>query len=248
MCASLAYIFSQDIIDTMCFSAGASITSFSIGLISLAIFIYRESYSFAIFYLSVILMQFIEYFAHISLEDNDTKLNELAAKSVFALIVFQPVLWALYNALFFLKDGKGKNKLLAGVGMFLLFSLYFYQSIESRDGFVIETMVPNCKANVCRLDWSFLRTNTILSLLFVLAYIGLFTTTNSLRFPKTGDKSYTLFSMFGTLLALAFVYMIFIDKERTPADLLSGFGSIWCIACALAGPVGVMYPKMVSVY
>ena len=232
----------------MCFSAGSSITAFNIGLISLAIFIYRKSYTFAIFYLSVILMQFIEYFAHISLEDNNAKLNELAAKSVFALIVFQPVLWALYNAFFFLKDGNGKNKLLAGVGVFLLFSLYLYHYIESKNGFTIETMVPNCKANVCRLDWSFMRTNTILSLLFVLAYIGLFTTTNSLRFPKAGDKSYTLFSMFGTLLAFAFVYMIFIDKERTPSDLLSGFASIWCIACALTGPVGVMYPKMVSVY
>ena len=50
----------------MCFNAKVSLSVFSIGVICLGIIISRKMYFVGLFYLSVILMQLLEYFASFS--------------------------------------------------------------------------------------------------------------------------------------------------------------------------------------
>ena len=80
----------------MCFNAPVSLSVFSIGIICLGIIISRKMYFVGVFYLSVIAMQLLEYFAHISLDTNNFELNKQMAVGILALIFLQPVLFSLY--------------------------------------------------------------------------------------------------------------------------------------------------------
>ena len=80
----------------MCFNAKASISVFTIGIICLGVIFVRKMYFVGVFYLSVILMQLLEYFAHISLDNNNLKLNKQMAVGILALIFLQPVIFSLY--------------------------------------------------------------------------------------------------------------------------------------------------------
>ena len=55
----------------MCFNETASLTAFSIGVISTMVLLYMKLYKFSIFYISIFLMQLIEYYSHKSLLTND---------------------------------------------------------------------------------------------------------------------------------------------------------------------------------
>lgn len=224
----------------MCFNATASMGAFLVGLISLGFILQRKMYAFGMFYTSVFAMQLAEYFAHISLDTHDKQLNKWSATSAMIITYIQPVLWALYNATYVVQDQYVSNIIYVAVAMFTLFALFFYNYINERNGMKIGKLLPNCSSSFCRLDWSFFRENTLLSVVWLCFYFFLFLYTNLAI--RTGP--YSVFSVLPVLLGMSIVYMIVVDKIKDIQSMVSGFGSIWCIAAVSVGPIVLAYPSI----
>ena len=107
----------------MCFNASVSISVFALGIICLGIMVSRKLYFFSVFYLFIIIMQLLEYFAHISLMNNDSKLNKLSASFALLLLVLQPVIFSLYAGLI---ENNSKNFLYKSSDLFNLFLIKYF--------------------------------------------------------------------------------------------------------------------------
>ena len=60
----------------MCFNETASITAFAIGTVCLAYTIYKKMYVFSFLYVTIVLMQLVEYYAHLSLNTKNATMNK----------------------------------------------------------------------------------------------------------------------------------------------------------------------------
>jgi len=90
------------------------------------------------------------------------------------------------------------------------------------------------------LDWSFFRENILFSLTWLFFYFFLFLYTN----VAIRVKPYSVFSVLPVLLGMSIVYMIVVDKVNNIQSIVSGFGSIWCIAAVSVGPLVLAYPSI----
>ena len=225
----------------MCFSASASLGAFSIGVVCLALMLARKMYFFGVFYVSIILMQLLEYFGHLSLEQGSMKDNHTVTSLIFLLLFLQPVVFTLYAGWIKYNDKKFLRIIGPVIAAFTLFSLYLYRYIVSHNDMSISYMNKGCDSSICRIDWSFFKSNELLSLLFVGFYFFFFMFTG--RYFNLSSKLSDSFSLLFTLLVLSLLYMIFVDKTSALYDLLSGFGSIWCISAVAIGPYALLVSK-----
>ncbi|MAV56628.1 MAG: hypothetical protein CMI79_03760 [Candidatus Pelagibacter sp.] len=218
----------------MCFNASVSISVFALGIICLGIMVSRKLYFFSVFYLFIIIMQLLEYFAHISLMNNDSKLNKLSASFALLLLVLQPVIFSLYAGLIENNSKKFLYKISPFIAFFITISILLHKSAQSTNTLRISYLNKACNSNVCLLEWSFFRSNYLLSCMFIFMYFLLFIFTgNNLVLSKYFYESFTICVF---LLTLSLVYMTFIDKLPFNKHLIESFGSLWCIMATLLGP------------
>ena len=218
----------------MCFNAPVSISVFTLGLICLGIMVSRKLYFFSVFYLFIIIMQLLEYFAHISLTNNDSKLNKLTASFALLLLFLQPVIFSLYACLIENYRKDFLYKILPIIALFTAVSIKLYKAAKSTNTLRISYLNEACNSNICRLEWSFFKSDYLLSCIFIFMYFSLFILTgNYLELSKYFYKSFNI-GIF--LLTLSLVYMTFIDKLPFNKHLIESFGSIWCIMATLMGP------------
>ena len=223
----------------MCFNSQVSLSVFTIGVICLGVMISRKLYFFSLFYLFVIFMQLLEYFAHVSLDNNDSKLNKQMASAVLLLIFLQPVVFSLYAGMV---KYKNKNYLCMIAPIIVIFTgvtLFLYKNAESTGMLRISHLNKSCNSNICRLEWSFFKPDKILSSLFLLLYFFLFTfTAKYFNLSKQFNNS---FGILLSLLAISLVYMTFVDELPSNKLPFAAFGSIWCILATLIGPYVVFF-------
>lgn len=218
----------------MCFNAPVSLSVFSIGLICLGIIISRKMYFVGVFYLSVIAMQLLEYFAHISLDTNNLELNKQMAVGILALIFLQPVLFSLYAGIIKFKNRSFLYTVTPIIAIFTGITYLLYKFAESSNMLQISHLNKSCNSTICRLEWSFFKSNKILSILFLLGYFFLFTFTS--EYFKLYKQFKNSFGILMFLLALSLVYMTFVDGLPSNKFPFAAFGSIWCILATLIGP------------
>ena len=219
----------------MCFNANVSISVFALGMVCLGILLSRKLYFISVFYFFIIIMQLIEYFAHISLTNNDSKLNKLSASLVFLVLVLQPVIFTLYTGFIEHNSNDFLYKTLPIVALFIALSIKLYKTALSTNTLRISYINHSCSSNICRIEWSFFKSNYILSSICIFLYFLLFTISNN-YFECSKNCVSDSFNVVHFLLALSLVYMTFIDKLPFNKHLIESFGSIWCIMATLVGP------------
>ena len=161
----------------MCFNAKVSLSVFSIGVICLGIIFSRKMYFVGLFYLSVVLMQLLEYFAHLSLDNHNLKLNKQMAVGILVLIFLQPVIFSLYAGIIKFKNMSFLYTITPIIVIFTGITYFLYKFAEASNMLRISYLNKSCNSNICRLEWSFFKSNKILSSLFLLIYFFLFTFT-----------------------------------------------------------------------
>lgn len=225
----------------MCFSAPVSLGVFSVGMLCLLVMIYRKLYFYSVFYAFIIFMQLLEYYGHLALESGDTEKNQVVATFIFLLLFLQPVIFTLYAGFIAFKNKKFIQTILPILGLFAVISGFMYYQMKLNDELYITYLKDNCNPNFCRLDWSFFRSNILLSLLFLVFYFFLFLYSsyyfNLSRFMNSS------FSILFTLLVLSLFYMITVDQVDNLNKIVTGFGSIWCILATLIGPYVLLFVK-----
>ena len=225
----------------MCFNATASISAFSIGLVCMAVIIYRKLYFIGTIYVFIITMQLLEYYGHIALEKNDKEQNKNVSSLILFLLFLQPVVYSLYAGIVKYKDKKFTQFITPIVIMFGIFVSYFYFTLLTKNDMFIGYLNKNCNSSICRLDWSFLKSNIYMSLIFLSFYFFLFIYTN--EYFNISKRLRLSMSLLSTLFTLSLLYMIFVDGTMDVSNIISGFGSIWCISAVLIGPFIVMFLK-----
>ena len=228
----------------MCFSAGASISAFSVGVVSLLVMLQRNMQSAAVVYATIIFMQLAEYFAHTSLLSGNKTQNTWSAVLIFATIFLQPVIWSLYSAHHFVKSSGARCIIYGAVAVFSLFFVYFYRFLQQRDALRVGYLKPACGPGdkICRLDWSFLKESTPLSLVFLFFYFFLFIFANCAA-SGAHPRLRLMFGALPLLLGASLLFMVFADNVRDMPTIVSGFGSIWCISAVLVGPLALLLGK-----
>ena len=221
----------------MCYNAPVSISVFTLGIICLGIILSRKLYFFSIFYFLIIIMQLLEYFAHISLTNNDSKLNKLTASFALLVLVLQPVVFCLYASLIKYKNMDFFYKIFPFIILFIAISIKLYKNALSTNTLHMSYINKGCNSNVCRLEWSFLKSNYFLSCIFIFLYFAIITFTGT--YLGLSKYFYNSFIVLIFLLALSLVYMTFIDKLPFDKHLIESFGSIWCIMATVVGPFAV---------
>ena len=231
----------------MCFNEKASITAFSIGSVCLGYTIYKKMYIFSILYVTIVLMQLLEYYAHLALDTKNAAMNKHTAMAGFILIIIQPIIWALYVCYAHSEDKNIQNMILFMSIMFILFSVFLFNTIEKADAFRYTYLNEKCSSSICRLKWNFLSGSIIGSFVFLAFYIFLFAYAYY-QVLQNKMESMTVFPVTVSLIVLSIIYMILLDKISSGKELLSGFGSIWCFLCVFIGPLMIAFPKMAFNY
>tara|TARA_Y100000992_G_C21086651_1_gene405909 strand:- start:26 stop:703 length:678 start_codon:yes stop_codon:yes gene_type:complete len=225
----------------MCFNSKASISVFTIGIICLGVIFARKMYFVGVFYLSVIFMQLLEYFAHISLDNNNLELNKQMASGILLLVFLQPVIFSLYAGLIKYKNTAYLYTITPIIAIFTGITYLLYKSAESSNLLRISYLNKSCNSNICRLEWSFFKTNKILSSLFLIIYFFLFMFTN--KYFNLSKHFKNSFGILVFLLAVSLVYMTFVDGLPSNKLPFAAFGSIWCILATLVGPYFVFFTR-----
>ena len=225
----------------MCFNTTSSLSAFAIGLVCLIIMIQRKMFFFGMFYFFIIVMQLLEYFGHIALEEENDVENNRVSSLILLLLFIQPVAFALSAGWVKFKDKSFQHLIGPVIAVFSLFFIGFYAYLTHTDTMRISYLAGNCESSVCRLDWSFFKSNIFLSLIFLCFYFFLFMYT--IDYFNLSRKFTESVGFLSTLLALSIAYMIFVDKIHNAYRLLSGFGSIWCIMAVLVGPFVLFVSK-----
>tara|TARA_B100000886_G_scaffold211502_1_gene146486 strand:- start:96 stop:767 length:672 start_codon:yes stop_codon:yes gene_type:complete len=217
----------------MCFNESASLVAFTIGALSTIILFYNKLYNFAIFYISIISMQLVEYFAHKSLSTNNKNMNKMSAYFAYFLLLSQPLLlsYITYDDI----NNQAQNIVMLLCITFLMFGLYsFYQNYKSNK-FSISYLNNACLNKICRLDWKYISLNFYHNIVFGLLYFGI---TGIISFNRRShNNSILLILLF--LLGLTILYMMF-DTNKTNIFRINFFGSLWCFLCVVAGPLVII--------
>ena len=227
----------------MCFNETASITAFTIGSASLAYTIYKKMYAFSFLYVTIVLMQLVEYYAHHALNTQNAILNKYASMAGFVLLIVQPIIWGLYVSYVHTKDNNIQQVTLLAAILFILFGVFLFNLIEKTGNFQFTYLHKKCNTSICRLKWNFMSASIIGSIIFLVFYVFLF------AYPyfqvlQNVMSDVTYFSVTFILLVLGILYMILSDKITNGKEMLSGFGSIWCFLCIFTGPLVIAFPKL----
>lgn len=207
----------------MCFNSIVSLYAFFFGVIISSILWYQKKFNIVYFYCTIFTMQLLEYFGHISLKNNNKKLNQITTKLILLLLFLQPLLY-----LFIYRNYLNNKNILKYILLFyVISSILFYNYLTKNNYLYIEYLDRNCNQSFCRLSWSFFNKNFFYTLLFLLFYFSLFTC--------FVNKTDFILKILILLLGLYFIYIYFIDKIRN-INILSLFGSIWCLMCVIYGP------------
>ena len=221
----------------MCFNETASLVAFSIGVLSTIVLFYMKLYSFSIFYISIFLMQLIEYYAHKSLRTNNMYMNKITAYTAYFLILLQPIIlsYVSYDNI----NSKKQNILILLCLSFLIFGLFsFYQNYKSKK-FKISYFENVCENTICRLNWNYFDINFYHSFIFSLFYFGI------ILFVGYYRKLYynSILTIMTFLLGLTILYMI-TENKKIKLFNAKFFGSLWCFICVVAGPLVIMNKKL----
>ena len=222
----------------MCFNETASLIAFSVGVISTIILIQMKLYKFSIFYISIFLMQLVEYFAHKSLSTNDIAMNKLASYFGYFLILSQPIILSYITYDNINKDFQ--NTLIFLCVSLIAFGLYSFHQNYKSDKFRISYIKNVCENIVCRLKWEYFNINFFNNLIFLLFYFGIMVLIGYNR--KIHNDSILLILTF--LLGLTILYMMF-ETKQINSFKTSIFGSLWCYLCVLAGPLVIMNKNLI---
>ena len=208
--------------------------------------VYKKMYVFSFLYVTIVLMQLVEYYGHLALTTKNTKLNKQAAIAGMVLLVTQPVIWAMYISYVHTKNTRIQTVILVTSILFILLSIILSTIIEKTDGFKFAYLHDKCNSPICRLKWKYMSESTIGSFMFLLVYVFLFAYP-CFQIIQQKTKETTYFSVVITLLVLGIMYMILCDKITNGKEILGGFGSIWCFLCVFTGPLIIMFPKLATI-
>ena len=137
----------------MCFNETASITAFAIGSVCLAYTIYKKMYVFSFLYVTIVLMQLVEYYGHLALTTENAKLNKYAAIAGLSLLVIQPIIWALYVCYTHTNNTNIQTMILLTSILFILFSVGLSVIIEKTNNFRSQRLSPGEIVRVCCGVW-----------------------------------------------------------------------------------------------
>ena len=207
----------------MCFNSTVSLYAFFFGVIVSTILWYQKKFNIVYFYCTIFTMQLLEYYGHISLENNDKKLNQITSKLIFLLVFFQPLIYLFINRNYL----KNKNMLKYVLLLYVFLTISFYHYLNKNNYFNIEYLDRNCNQSFCRLSWSFFNKSLFYTLLLFLLYLFLF--------YNFVNKNEFVMKILALSLSLYFLYIYFIDQIRN-IHILSLIGSIWCFMGVIYGP------------
>ena len=212
----------------MCFNESASLAAFSVGLLSTMVLLHMKLYKFSIFYISIFLMQLIEYYAHKSLLTNNTNMNKMSAYFGYFLIMTQPIIlsYISFNDL----HKNSQNTLIILCLAYIIYGLYVFLNNYKSKQFRISCVEKKYNNSVCRLNWDFLFVNFYSGLMMGLFYFGI---TSFVSYNRKSDNI-SILTMLVFLLGLTFLYITSENKK------LHVFSSLWCFICVIAGPFVIM--------
>jgi hypothetical protein len=192
----------------MCFNANISITTFLLGIAAIIIGIINKtlSYSFSIFYLSVITMQLIEFFIWIYI--NDKQLNYYLSILASILIILQPfcfiILVYFYN--------KKLSLVLFTILVFIVMKIMLFNNYNNE----IKTIIGKHGS----LQWNFLS----LSLFDLIIYF--ITSSITLYYAYDIEKNNKYFKfLLGAFMVLFIIFFIFTFMKYKK---INTFASIFC--------------------
>jgi len=216
----------------MCYNKTTSLGAFIFGMIFTFLLISKKMYSNALFNSSIVFMQLFEYFGHMSLENNNSKMNTIVSGFILTLIFLQPIIYiyAFHSKTEILKNNKLKYSIL----FFALLYILFLTNLISSNQLKISYFKPDC-INYCRMNWDFFGKFLYLSIPIFIMYFYLF---NEFT-PESSRGNFN--KLFYYTLALSILYMIFVDHLKNLKNYYSGFGSIWCIFSVIYGPLAYFY-------
>jgi len=214
----------------MCFNPTASLIAFSIGFVSWIILLYLKLYNSSIIVIYLTIMQILEYFAHISIINEDNNTNIITSKLIFIFALIQPILYytstLLTKGKYYFKDA---NKYLFLLPCYVLFLVIFYFYLNSKN--VIKTTYLNDTCDsICRLSWDFFGYNKIFTIIAFIFYIVI-----CLIFWK----KYALAYYAQVLILISLIYTLFLSRDIK--SMLSIFGSIWCFLAITYGPLVILH-------
>ena len=227
----------------MCFNSTSSILAFSFGTIISILLLLRKEYFYSLFSFSIVIIQLIEYFAHKSIDNNNTSLNQMASKLILIVIFLQPIIYSIGLIYFppsnveFKFKGRLTNFLILGSIYLIMFLLLWFYN-QRNNGFKI-THINKCD-NICRLKWSMLLTNMLYSLPFVILYFCLFI---NFSFVTKNNNLYILNNFTILMLFASILYTIFIDKAKNVGTVYSVFPSLWCFLAVFYGLIILIFKK-----
>ena len=212
----------------MCFNETASLVAFSIGVISTIILFQMKLYNFSIFYISIILVQLVEYYAHKSLLTNNINMNKISSYFIYFLIMSQPIIlsYLTFNDI----HKNSQNTLIILCLTYLIYGLYvFFKTYKSKK-FQISYIEKQCNNSVCRLNWDLLAVNFYYRLISGLFYFGI----SSFVAYNRKSENISILTILVFLLGLTFLYITSENKE------LHVFSSLWCFISVITGPLVIM--------
>ena len=217
----------------MCYNKTTSLGAFIFGMIFTGLLISKKKYNYALFNCAIVFMQLFEYFGHISLDENNSKLNTIISGLILTLVFLQPL---IYIYAFRIKSYKFNeiNLLTMSILLFVCIYLLFIYNLIKSNTLSISYFKPGC-TNYCRMNWKFFGEKLYLSIPFFIMYFYLFI----YFMPKTTTSYYN--NLFAYTLALSILYMIFVDRFKGLINYYSAFGSIWCIFSVIYGPLSYFY-------
>ncbi len=212
----------------MCFNETASLVAFSIGVLSTMVLLHMKLYKFSIFYISVILVQLIEYYAHKSLSTNNINMNKISSYFIYFLTFLQPIILSYLSFNDIHKNSQ--NTLIILCLAYIIYAIYVFVKTYKSKQFKISCVQTKYNNSVCRLNWDFLFVNFYNGLMMGLFYFGI---SSFVAYNRKSDNI-SILTILVFLLGLTFLYITNENKK------LHVFSSLWCFICVTAGPLVIM--------
>jgi hypothetical protein len=246
----------------MCFNSQVSLVAFGIGILSIIYFLYQKIYEVALLMATIVPMQLVEYFAHIALKNGDKELNRKAGMAGLLIVILQPLIITMYWLFYTIKSETTKTVIYVSQLIFILFGLVLFREVQRQNAMKYSYLKEHCKDcssmfHVCRLKWDFVSVSPVLTLIFVIFYVWMFSYPYNMKkyvdalFYRKEKHEFNILDIGFFMIGLSFIYMIFVDKlsllNDSMSTFISVFGSIWCILCVSMGPICLLFPKLATI-
>lgn len=224
----------------MSFNANLSIIAFTFGSLMSLILLIKKEFFYALFSFSIVIIQLLEYYAHISISKENVVMNKKSSEYLFILILLQPIIYSI--ALIFFPPNnitfEFKNRLFYFIILlifYIIIGILYFNYNKNNDKFKIE-YVDDCK-NICRLNWNISYSNIKYSILLVLLYFLIFINFNF----KTKDNLYLLNNFTQLILVSSILYIIFIDKIKDIKIIYHTFPNLWFFLAIFYGLIVLLF-------